>query len=168
MILAKVESGKVVNIVSDGELRELYPSTHFPAEIKPEHLEGDFEDWYIVEQDTTVPEHNKSTHRIEFAYRVVDNKVLGAYKKVALSDNEKAEALETKWNEVKYHRVNSLAATDYLMTADVFGSYSSADQAKITAYRQALRDITNQEDPFNLTYPTLGISSIKLAYTMER
>ena len=51
--------------------------------------------------------------------------------------------------------------------SDVFSSFSASDQEKIITYRQALRDITDQASPFNITWPTLGIASVKLKYTVE-
>jgi hypothetical protein len=50
---------------------------------------------------------------------------------------------------------------------DVFSSFSDSDQEKIIAYRQSLRDITEQTNPFDITWPTLGIASVKLKYTVE-
>jgi hypothetical protein len=53
------------------------------------------------------------------------------------------------------------------MTSDVLNSFSSSDQEKITEYRQALRDLTDQDDPFNITWPVLGVESIQLRYKVE-
>jgi len=50
---------------------------------------------------------------------------------------------------------------------DVFSSFSNSDQEKIIAYRQALRNITDQVNPFKITWPALGISSITLKYSVE-
>ena len=40
--------------------------------------------------------------------------------------------------------------------------FDLADKEKISEFRQSLRDITEQANPFNIEYPTLDISSVTL------
>ena len=53
-----------------------------------------------------------------------------------------------KWKRVRADRNRRLAETDYLALNDQNLS------AEMTTYRQALRDITTQNDPDNITWPT--------------
>jgi hypothetical protein len=53
------------------------------------------------------------------------------------------------------------------MTSDLFNSFSATDQEKIVEYRQSLRDLTSQADPFNITWPSLDIESVTLKYKVE-
>lgn len=162
---AQVIDNLVIQIVDEQSLRELYPSTHFPAVITQASLEG-FDNWYVIEDETSIPEYDKSSEKIEFVRAFNGEAVVGQYNIVNLSNAEKLAVKEARKLEVRYHRDNTLNSTDYLMTSDLFNSFSAADQEKIVEYRQALRDLTDQEDPFNITWPSLGIESITLKYNM--
>ena len=160
---AQVIDDLVIQIVDEQSLREMYPSTHFPAVITQVALDG-FENWYVIEDEASMPEYDKSSKKVEFVRAFNGTKVVGTYNVVDLSNAEKLAAKEARKRDVRYHRDNTLNSTDYLMTSDLFNSFSAADQEKIVEYRQALRDLTNQEDPFNITWPVLGIDSITIKY----
>lgn len=53
-----------------------------------------------------------------------------------------------QWGIVRVERSKLLAETDWMALSDV----TMSDAWK--TYRQALRDITDQADPFNITWPT--------------
>lgn len=58
----------------------------------------------------------------------------------------------TEWPNVRIKRNDLLRASDWTQLPD---SPASAQQKqKWVVYRQALRDITNQADPFTITWPT--------------
>ena len=60
--------------------------------------------------------------------------------------------IEMQWNIIRAERNNLLARTDWwAKKAAETGDTISAEQH---AYRQALRDITTQADPFNPVWPT--------------
>jgi hypothetical protein len=160
---AQVINKVIIQIVDEQSLREMYPSTHFPAVITQVALDG-FENWYVVEDETSMPEYDKSSKKLEFVRALSGKKVVGKYNVVDLSNAEKLAAKEARKIDVRYHRDNTLNSTDYLMTSDLFNSFSAADQEKIVAYRQALRDLTSQENPFEITWPVLGIDSITIKY----
>jgi hypothetical protein len=163
---AQVIDDKITRVVDEQSLREIYSSTHFPAVITQASLEG-FEGWYVVEDDTNLPEYDKSSKKLEFTRAFNGTSVVGEYSIVNLSNAEKAAAKESRKSEVRYHRDNTLNATDYLMTSDLFNSFSATNQEKIVEYRQALRDLTGQADPFNITWPSLDIESVTLRYKVE-
>jgi len=60
---------------------------------------------------------------------------------------------ETEWPLVRAKRDNLLAQTDWV-TARAYERGEPVPQNYLI-YRQALRDITNQSDPFNITWPVL-------------
>lgn len=163
---AQVIDEEIVRIIDEQSLREMYSSTHFPATITQASLEG-FDNWYVVEDSSEFPEYNKASEKLEFTRVFNGTSVVGQYVVVDLSNAEKAAAKAARTSEVRYHRDNTLNSTDYLMTSDLFNSFSAADQQKIIDYRQALRDLTDQADPFNITWPVLGIESINLKYKVE-
>jgi hypothetical protein len=59
-----------------------------------------------------------------------------------------ARVLLNAWNRVRYERDDRLKDTDVW----AFPDRTMTDAQK--SYRQALRDITKQSDPYNVTWPT--------------
>ena len=59
-----------------------------------------------------------------------------------------AERLALQWVYIRSERNKRLSETDYLALSD---QTLSSDMA---TYRQALRDLTTQSDPYNITWPT--------------
>lgn len=68
-----------------------------------------------------------------------------------LDPDASAARIEAQWNVVRNERNKMIADTDWWVTKALeTGVTIAADQS---AYRQALRDITEQADPFNITWP---------------
>jgi hypothetical protein len=57
---------------------------------------------------------------------------------------------ESEWNVVRFKRNTLMVQCDWTQMPDV----NISTKETWAAYRQALRDITNQTDPFNITWPT--------------
>ena len=59
--------------------------------------------------------------------------------------------LDPQWAQIRTQRNTFLDSCDWTQTVD----YPAGNQAAWATYRQALRDIPqNQTDPFNITWPT--------------
>jgi hypothetical protein len=56
------------------------------------------------------------------------------------------------WSVIRTERTQRLYACDWTQLPDA--PLTTQQKADWATYRQALRDITNQPDPFNLTWPT--------------
>ena len=54
------------------------------------------------------------------------------------------------WGEIREKRDDLLLETDWTQNPDV----PDATKAKWQTYRQALRDVPSQSDPYNITWPT--------------
>lgn len=65
------------------------------------------------------------------------------------------ECLESQWGTIRGERDRLISMTDYTQLPDT--PITSASKAAFVTYRQTLRDITNQADPYNITWPTLPI-----------
>ena len=57
-----------------------------------------------------------------------------------------------QWVVIRGQRDRKLRASDWSVLSDV--PLTAEKKAEWEAYRQELRDITNQPDPFNITWPT--------------
>jgi hypothetical protein len=67
---------------------------------------------------------------------------------IALLEQMQAEAPAVQWAVIRTERNAKLAACDWTQLPD-----APVDVAPWASYRQALRDITLQGDPFNITWP---------------
>ena len=65
-----------------------------------------------------------------------------------LTADELQARIDTQWQVVRTQRNQMLKDTDWTQVEDV-----PVDKAKWAAYRQELRDITTQDDPFDITWP---------------
>ena len=63
-----------------------------------------------------------------------------------------AQAIRDKWIIVRIERTQMLANSDFTQVADA--PITAEKRAEWVTYRQALRDITTQTDPFNIIWPT--------------
>ena len=67
-----------------------------------------------------------------------------------LGPDESAAKVHEQWHVIRAERNSKLIASDWTQVAD-----APVDAAQWAAYRQALRDITNQTNPFNIIWPAL-------------
>jgi hypothetical protein len=67
-----------------------------------------------------------------------------------LTQEELDQRVVTQWQVVRNQRNQTLKDTDWTQVAD-----SPVDKAAWATYRQALRDITTQADPFNIVWPVV-------------
>lgn len=68
-----------------------------------------------------------------------------------LTAEELQARVDTQWAAIRSQRNQMLKDTDWTQLAD-----SPVDKASWAAYRQALRDLTKQADPFKITWPKEG------------
>lgn len=64
------------------------------------------------------------------------------------SQDELEQRVAGKWVEIRGQRNKELQDTDWTQLPD-----APADKTAYEVYRQALRDVTTQTDPFNLVWP---------------
>ena len=92
---AQVIDEEITRVIDEQSLREMYPSTHFPAVITQVALDG-FENWYVIEDEASMPEYDKSSKKVEFVRAFNGTKVVGTYNVVDLSNAEKLAAKEAR------------------------------------------------------------------------
>lgn len=62
-----------------------------------------------------------------------------------------AQAIRDKWIVIRVERTQMLTQSDFTQVAD--SPMTAEKRAEWAAYRQALRDLTTQTDPFNIVWP---------------
>lgn len=68
-----------------------------------------------------------------------------------MTTEEKAQAVEEQWFNVRQQRNSLLYMSDWTHTTDA--PLNEVQKAEWATYRQSLRDITDQTDPFNIVWP---------------
>jgi hypothetical protein len=127
------------------QLREAYPNVSLPAELTNESLiEWDM---YVV---TPTPMPNDYTKNITEGTPVLTNGIYYQnWIQINASQSEIDYRLENQWFIIRQTRNELLAECDWTQLADV-----SAETKSIwSEYRQSLRDITSQTNPFSITWP---------------
>jgi hypothetical protein len=127
------------------QLRAAYPNVSLPAELSDEALNE--WDMYVV---TPTPMPNDYTKNITEGTPVLTDGVY--YQNWIQTDASQSEInyrLENQWFIVRETRNELLAECDWTQLADI----PQATKDLWASYRQELREITNQSNPFNIEWP---------------
>ncbi len=149
MFLIALENGEPVgHPITLENFQQINPGLSLPFPLLPEHIEPH---GYGIYDFSMPPEHGVFEKLEEVA--PVKSANNGVYYQtrivVPMNEAEIAERTEQEWNLVRSQRNRKLALCDWTQLPD-----APVDAAAWAAYRQELRDITNQPDPFNITWPT--------------
>jgi hypothetical protein len=127
------------------ELREAYPNVSLPAELSEENLI----DWdmYVVTPNSMPTDYTKNI--TEGTPILTDGVYYQNWIQTDASESEINYRLENQWFAVRQTRNELLVECDWTQLADV----STETKAIWFEYRQSLRDITSQANPFSITWP---------------
>jgi len=157
MFLIELKNGKPVgHPIALDNFKQVNPSMSLPFPLLPEHIEPH---GYGIYDFSMPPECGVFEKLEEIApVKSPDN---GVYYQtriaVPMNEQETAERIEHEWDSVRFNRERRLAACDWWVTkATETGNTITPEQQ---TYRQALRDITNQTDPFNIVWPIFRIQT---------
>jgi hypothetical protein len=130
---------------SISQLRNAYPNVSLPAELTDSILT----DWdmYVV---TPTPIPNDYTKNITEGTPVLTDGVY--YQNWIQTDASQSEIdyrLENQWFAVRQIRNELLVECDWTQLNDI----SQTTKDLWSTYRQQLREITNQQNPFNIEWP---------------
>jgi hypothetical protein len=147
----KLEDGKPVgHAITEDNFRLLFPNTSLPWPFVPEDIEPlGFGLWDFSNQ----PELSTFEKAVEVA-PVKDE--YGRWRQTwavePMNEEEVAARTEQEWGAVRGQRNFRLSMCDWTQLADA--PLTDEKRSEWATYRQALRDITTQSDPFNITWPT--------------
>ena len=131
-------------VVKTGKLQTLFPNTSFPASGIPTDF---LTENNMVEFLSTLPFTEPAQKLVAADPYVKEGKVYNVLV-TDTDDADKSRLTKNKWREVRSERDRLLADTDWRATSDRTLTDNWRD------YRQALRDIPTQTDPYNITWPT--------------
>lgn len=146
MTYAKIENGKVEEFpVYEGEIRLRYPNVSFPTPfIAPEGYEP------VI--DVIPPAYDYRQNLSEGVPALIEGKWMRQWILSSANEAEIAERTEAQWSAVRSERNAQLAASDWIVTRSAEAGVPVPSGWK--DYRQALRDVTSQPDPFAIVWPT--------------
>jgi hypothetical protein len=128
------------------QLRESYPNVSLPAELSDEALVE--WDMHVVIPTPIPSDYTKNI--TEGIPTLIDGAYHQTWNQADASDSEITYRIENQWEEVRVLRNQLLSECDWTQLADI---PSETKELWIT-YRQDLRNITNQSNPFNINWPT--------------
>ena len=131
-------------VKSSGTLQSLFPNTSFPLGVPPASFLTENNVSEVIETLSFNSPDQKLT-KVD-AY-VLSDKVYNV-KVESTTTSEKNSLITEQWSNVRDERDNILLETDWRASSDL----TISNDWK--TYRQALRDITTQSDPFSITWPT--------------
>jgi hypothetical protein len=104
---------------------------------------------FIEENNLNYIDVEKELDLINFEYKIINGEVI---KGNPVTGPTIEELTEAEWTVVREQRNKLLLESDWTQLPDV----PSELKTKWARYRQELRDITTQIDPFSITYPTIN------------
>jgi hypothetical protein len=127
------------------ELREAYPNVSLPAELSEETLS----EWDVYSVSVTQRPNDYTKNISEGTPILIDGKYYQNWVVVNATESEINYKLENQWEEIRLIRNQLLSESDWTQLGDV----SQTIKDVWTTYRQQLRDVTNQLNPFNIEWP---------------
>jgi hypothetical protein len=127
------------------KLRENNTNISFPSELT-ENLMGE---WDIYEVRATPMPNDYTKNISEGTPILVECVYYQNWQQVDATESEINLRIENKWNEIRELRNELLIECDWTQLGDIPESTKNL----WTIYRQELRDITNQSNPFNIVWP---------------
>lgn len=141
MQIAIIEGASVVRI---GDYRELFPNTSFPPS-------GPSQDW-MQENNcvgvTVFKTHDRRAEKLVPVSPYLEDGQAFTVVVEAKNQEELDADIASQWGQVRSQRNRLLSGCDWTQVAD-----APVNALQWAIYRQALRDVTLQSDPFNITWP---------------
>ena len=149
-LIELIEGQPVGNPITLENFQQLNPSLSLPFPLLPEHIEPH---GFGIYDFSMPPEHGVFEKLEEVApIKSTDNGVYYQTRIImTMNDEEIAVRTQQEWGVVRSERNGKLAMCDWTQFSDV--PMSDVKTAEWVSYRQALRDITTQSDPFNINWP---------------
>ena len=137
------ETGEIVT-----DLATVFANVSIPTALSQE-------DYDALGVDPVLEGSQPATTRFQIAYRDGVEEINGLwftrYNVVDMEQEAIDAMIEQQWTSVRDQRNRMLSESDWTQLSD--SPLTEEQKQEWVVYRQALRDITTQEDPFNITWP---------------
>ena len=127
------------------ELREAYPNVSLPAQLSDEALS----DWGMYSVTSTQIPNDYTKNITEGTPVLTDGVYYQNWNQTDATQSEIDYRIENQWFIVRGIRNELLLECDWTQLADI----PSETKSIWSEYRQSLRDITSQTNPFSITWP---------------
>jgi hypothetical protein len=127
------------------DLRDSLPNVSLPANLSNEQLV----EWDMYEVQFSAAPNDYTKNIIEGTPTLIDGKYYQNWIQTNATEFEISQRLEDKWFEIREIRNQLLVECDWTQLSDI----STEIKNLWSNYRKDLRDITNQTNPFNITWP---------------
>lgn len=129
------------------DLKKDNPNTSFPEILSKELLEQ--YKVYIVEPVSHGDNYTKNY--IETIPVLINESYYQSWQTVEATQEEIDFRLDNQWDYIRQVRNQYLLESDWTQLEDA--PFNESKRGEWIQYRQALRDITKQSDPFNIVWP---------------
>lgn len=144
----KIKEGKITYPYSIQQLKSENPNTSFPQSITDDTLLE-----YGIHQVISVSKGSDNTKNyIELNPVLIDTNYYQNWQIVDATTEEIESRINNQWNQVRSIRNQYISNCDWTQLSDSPLTFEKKTEWAI--YRQELRDITLQSDPFNIIWPT--------------
>ena len=127
------------------DLRESLPNVSLPVNLTNEQLV----EWDMYEVELVPTPNDYTKNIIEGTPTLIDGKYYQNWIQTDATESEIQQRLEDKWFEVREIRNQLLQECDWTQLGDI----PTETKNIWSNYRQELRDVTNQSNPFNINWP---------------
>lgn len=144
MRIATISGSTVTKI---GEHKVLFANTSFP--------DTGVTASFLTEnnaKEVKAPTYNDKTQKLNSITPVIDGDYVKEYEVVNLTTDEKTAVDNSEWKAVRAARDTKLQSSDWTQNSD--SPLTDSKKTEWKNYRQSLRDVPTQSDPWNITWPT--------------
>lgn len=147
----KVSGSTITYPYSVYDLKAENPNTSFPTTI-PDSLLEEFSVYKVESKDSGYD--NDDTKDVLEITPILSGSVYVQTYQITDADSETIEKRkEIKWAEVRTTRNTLLSESDWTQFQD--SPITGSTLTEWQTYRQSLRDVTSQSDPYNIIWPTI-------------
>lgn len=144
MLIAKIQNNQVIEVA---DYRQMFPNSSFSNSGPSQEFLNE-NNCLLV---TVWKPHNQLTEKLVPVTPYIENSTVYTVQVESLSPEEIAANTQSEWALVRNLRDKKLAECDWTQLADV--PINAETKTAWTTYRQELRDITKQLDPYNIVWP---------------
>ena len=146
----KVSGSIITYPYSVYDLKAENPNISFPSTISDSLLETF--GMYKVESKDSGYDNDDTKDVLEITPTLSGSIYVQTYQVTDADEDTINKRKEIKWSEVRTTRNTLLSESDWTQFQD--SPITGSSLTDWQTYRQSLRDITNQSDPYNITWPT--------------